>query len=141
MVNWPASPETLDVSIHGSITLCGVEHGCRGNVPQGRCRNDLLHPRHHRPCRNKFHEVSPLSRTDINSSTVMFVSSSAFYTQIADPVIGGTYLTLLNTVSNLGGTWPRYFVLRGVDFFTQATCILPANSELESTPPLIARLM
>jgi PAT family acetyl-CoA transporter-like MFS transporter 1 len=65
----------------------------------------------------------------------MFVSSSAFYTQIADPVIGGTYLTLLNTVSNLGGTWPRYFVLRGVDFFTQATCILPEKSELESTPP------
>lgn len=66
----------------------------------------------------------------------MFVSSSAFYTQIADPVIGGTYLTLLNTVSNLGGTWPRYFVLRGVDFFTQATCSLPETSELESTRPI-----
>jgi MFS transporter, PAT family, solute carrier family 33 (acetyl-CoA transportor), member 1 len=62
----------------------------------------------------------------------MFVSSSAFYTQIADPVIGGTYLTLLNTVSNLGGTWPRFFVLAGVDFFTKATCILP-ESELERT--------
>lgn len=62
----------------------------------------------------------------------MFVSSSAFYTQIADPVIGGTYLTLLNTVSNLGGTWPRYFVLEGVDFFTRATCILPGNSDLDS---------
>jgi MFS transporter, PAT family, solute carrier family 33 (acetyl-CoA transportor), member 1 len=54
----------------------------------------------------------------------MFVSSSAFHTQIADPVIGGTYLTLLNTVSNLGGTWPRYFILAGVDYFTKATCIL-----------------
>ena len=63
-------------------------------------------------------------------STVMFVSSSAFYTQIADPVIGGTYLTLLNTVSNLGGTWPRFFVLRGVDYFTRATCILPEPSDL-----------
>lgn len=29
---------------------------------------------------------------------------------------------LLNTVSNLGGTWPRYFVLRGIDAFTIATC-------------------
>lgn len=29
---------------------------------------------------------------------------------------------LLNTVSNLGGTWPRYFVLRGVDYYTIATC-------------------
>ena len=67
-------------------------------------------------------------------STVMFVSSSAFYTQIADPVIGGTYLTLLNTVTNLGGTWPRYFVLSGVDYFTKATCTLPAASELDRTP-------
>ena len=69
-------------------------------------------------------------------STVMFVSSSAFYTQIADPVIGGTYLTLLNTVSNLGGTWPRFFVLAGVDFFTKATCILPETSDLECTLPI-----
>jgi MFS transporter, PAT family, solute carrier family 33 (acetyl-CoA transportor), member 1 len=61
----------------------------------------------------------------------MFVSSSAFYTQIADPIIGGTYLTLLNTVSNLGGTWPRFFVLAGVDFFTKATCIFPETSDLE----------
>ena len=29
---------------------------------------------------------------------------------------------LLNTFTNLGGTWPRYFVLKGVDYFTQATC-------------------
>ena len=28
----------------------------------------------------------------------------------------------MNTLTNLGGTWPRYFVLKGVDFFTMATC-------------------
>ena len=66
----------------------------------------------------------------------MFVSSSAFYTQIADPIIGGTYLTLLNTVANLGGTWPRYFVLVGVDFFTKATCIYPEKLDLEGTLPV-----
>jgi Acetyl-coenzyme A transporter 1 len=74
----------------------------------------------------------------VSHSTVQFVGISAFHTQIADPLIGGTYMTvialfsqeifvaktrvpdachasfqLLNTVSNLGGTWPRYFVLRG----------------------------
>lgn len=69
------------------------------------------------------------------ASTVMFVSSSAFYTQIADPIIGGTYLTLLNTISNLGGTWPRYFVLEGVDFFTQAECILSEPSDLRENAP------
>ncbi|KAG0144252.1 hypothetical protein CROQUDRAFT_47545 [Cronartium quercuum f. sp. fusiforme G11] len=56
------------------------------------------------------------------ASTVQFVGISAFHTQIADPLIGGTYMTLLNTVSNLGGTWPKYFVLKGIDFFTDATC-------------------
>ncbi|ETW87634.1 mfs acetyl-CoA transporter [Heterobasidion irregulare TC 32-1] len=56
------------------------------------------------------------------SSTIQFVGISAFHTQISDPVIGGTYMTLLNTFTNLGGTWPKYFVLKGVDFFTIATC-------------------
>ncbi len=30
-------------------------------------------------------------------NTVMFVSSAAFHAKIADPVIGGTYMTLLAT--------------------------------------------
>ncbi|BGP58315.1 hypothetical protein JCM8202v2_005976 [Rhodotorula sphaerocarpa] len=56
------------------------------------------------------------------SSTVQFVGISAFHTQIADPLIGGTYMTLLNTVSNLGGTWPKFFVLKGIDAFSVAVC-------------------
>lgn len=73
-------------------------------------------------------------------STVQFVGISAFHTQIADPLIGGTYMTvrlklpsaerhkltvipqLLNTVSNLGGTWPKFFVLKGIDAFSVAVC-------------------
>ncbi|KAK4330633.1 putative membrane protein [Rhodotorula toruloides] len=54
--------------------------------------------------------------------TVQFVGISAFHTQIADPLIGGTYMTLLNTVSNLGGTWPKFFVLKGIDAFSVAVC-------------------
>lgn len=59
------------------------------------------------------------------ASTVQFVGISAFHTQIADPLIGGTYMTLLNTVSNLGGTWPSYFVLKAVDAFTLSECRIP----------------
>jgi acetyl-CoA transporter-like protein len=88
-------------------------------------------------------------------STTQFVCIGAFHAKISDPVIGGTYITvrvlcvhwtrslvefwqLLNTVSNLGSTWPRFFVLRGttacndhhnyltprtaIDFFTIASC-------------------
>lgn len=65
------------------------------------------------------------------TQTVMFVAVSAFHARVADPVIGGTYMTLLATVSNLGGTFPRYFVLRLVDSFTQATCHPPSASKLE----------
>ncbi|OAQ99408.1 hypothetical protein LLEC1_07934 [Akanthomyces lecanii] len=56
------------------------------------------------------------------TNTIMFVAVSAFHAKVSDPVIGGTYMTLLATVSNLGGTFPRYFVLRLVDYFTVATC-------------------
>jgi PAT family acetyl-CoA transporter-like MFS transporter 1 len=63
------------------------------------------------------------------ASTVQFVGISAFHTQIADPLIGGTYMTLLNTVSNLGGTWPRPLVLKSVDYFTVSRCALPLAKE------------
>ncbi|CAG8510489.1 16414_t:CDS:10 [Acaulospora morrowiae] len=56
------------------------------------------------------------------TSTVQFVSLSAFMSLIADPIIGGTYMTLLATFSNFGGTWPRFFVLEAVDYFTEAVC-------------------
>lgn len=56
------------------------------------------------------------------AGTVQFGGISAFHTRIADPVVGGTYMTLLATFTNLGGTWPRFFVLKGVDLFTVATC-------------------
>ncbi|KAI0149605.1 MFS general substrate transporter [Xylariaceae sp. FL1272] len=70
------------------------------------------------------------------TNTVMFVAVSAFHAKVADPVIGGTYMTLLATVSNLGGTFPRYFVLRLVDAFTSATCHPPSQNALEKLDSL-----
>ncbi|KAI0761684.1 MFS general substrate transporter [Trametes elegans] len=61
------------------------------------------------------------------AATIQFGGISAFHTRISDPVVGGTYMTLLNTFTNLGGTWPRYFVLKGVDLFSVATCQLKDN--------------
>lgn len=74
-----------------------------------------------------------IASTVLNSfaSTVQFVGISAFHTQIADPLIGGTYMTLLNTVSNLGGTWPRFFVLKMVDFLSVSECLPPADIDLK----------
>jgi MFS transporter, PAT family, solute carrier family 33 (acetyl-CoA transportor), member 1 len=67
------------------------------------------------------------------TSTVMFVAISAFHAKIADPVVGGTYMTLLATVSNLGGTFPRFFILKLVDVFTRATCVPPGSLPDEKT--------
>ncbi|KAF7437200.1 hypothetical protein PC9H_004036 [Pleurotus ostreatus] len=67
------------------------------------------------------------------ASTVQFVGISAFHTRVSDPLIGGTYMTLLNTFTNMGGTWPKWFVLKGIDTFTIAECKLPgSNLELKS---------
>lgn len=55
-------------------------------------------------------------------STIQFVSICAFHTQISDPLIGGTYMTLLNTISNLGGQWPKFLILNMIDFFTIKEC-------------------
>ncbi|KAK6966236.1 acetyl-coenzyme A transporter 1 [Biomphalaria glabrata] len=61
----------------------------------------------------------------------MFVAQMAFHAKISDPVIGGTYMTLLNTVANLGGNWPSTLTLWVVDHVTWKTCSsgLSCNSE------------
>lgn len=53
----------------------------------------------------------------------MFVSFMAFHAQISDPRVGGTYLTLLNTVTNLGGNWCQTLALWLVDGLTWTNCI------------------
>jgi hypothetical protein len=67
------------------------------------------------------------------TNTIMFVAVAAFHARIADPVIGGTYMTLLATVCNLGGTFPRFFVLRMVDAFTSATCFPDSSKSTTSS--------
>ncbi|KAJ7324655.1 hypothetical protein JRQ81_017675 [Phrynocephalus forsythii] len=50
----------------------------------------------------------------------MYVAVMAFNAKVSDPLIGGTYMTLLNTVSNLGGNWPATVALWLVDPLTPA---------------------
>lgn len=53
----------------------------------------------------------------------MFVAVMAFNAKVSDPLIGGTYMTLLNTVSNLGGNWPATMALWFVDHLTSKECV------------------
>ncbi|CAR25834.1 hypothetical protein ZYGR_0A04060 [Zygosaccharomyces rouxii] len=61
-------------------------------------------------------------------NTVQFVGISAFHTRVADPVVGGTYMTLLNTLSNFGGTWPRLIIMSMINYFTVYECYVPATN-------------
>ncbi|KAJ2552188.1 hypothetical protein EV175_003411 [Coemansia sp. RSA 1933] len=79
-----------------------------------------------------FYVVLATNVTSSMAKTVQFVGMSAFITQIADPVIGGTYMTLLNTLSNFGGTWPVFFIMRSIDYFSSATCSFPSAEDRQS---------
>ncbi|XP_013868262.1 acetyl-coenzyme A transporter 1 [Austrofundulus limnaeus] len=52
----------------------------------------------------------------------MYVACMAFHAKVSDPLIGGTYMTLLNTVTNLGGNWPATLALWMVDTLTSKEC-------------------
>ena len=62
--------------------------------------------------------------------TVQFVCISSFHTRIADPILGGTYMTLLNTLSNFGGTWPRFLIMWMINHFTVYRCINPVDNSV-----------
>eukprot|EP00897_Mesotaenium_endlicherianum_P005807 jgi/Mesen1/5254/ME000263S04355 len=56
------------------------------------------------------------------ASTLMFVSQGTFFARVSDSSMGGTYLTLLNTIANLGSAWPKFFVFLLVDMLTVQAC-------------------
>lgn len=59
----------------------------------------------------------------------MFVAVMAFFAKISDPAVGGTYMTLLNTICNLGGNWPTSIVLWLVDVLTWKQCVVTAQND------------
>ncbi|XP_050522836.1 acetyl-coenzyme A transporter 1-like isoform X2 [Daktulosphaira vitifoliae] len=52
----------------------------------------------------------------------IFVAFMAFFSKISDPRFGGTYMTLLNTVTNLGSSWTTTASLSMVDWLTFKNC-------------------
>lgn len=52
----------------------------------------------------------------------MFVAVMAFFARISDPMFGGTNMTLLNTLQNLGGAWTNTAALWLTDFLTYKQC-------------------
>ncbi|XP_046678576.1 acetyl-coenzyme A transporter 1-like [Homalodisca vitripennis] len=58
----------------------------------------------------------------------MAATRLAFYARTSDPALGGTYMTLMNTLSNLGMAWPNSLVLLLVDPLTFSQCSTDAEN-------------
>ena len=61
----------------------------------------------------------------------MFVSAMAFHAKISDPSMGGTYMTLLNTLTNLAGTWSGTLALWMVDNVSFKDCEVVTDVSLD----------
>lgn len=48
-------------------------------------------------------------------SNSMFVAHMGFFAKVSDPAIGGTYMTLLNTIHNLGNMWAATVCMKVAD--------------------------
>jgi len=58
---------------------------------------------------------------------LMFVAQMSFFAKVSDPSIGGSYMTLLNTIANLGSKWPISVSLSLLDEFTATECRLQTD--------------
>lgn len=52
----------------------------------------------------------------------MLVAALSFFSRISDSRFGGTYMTLLNTLNNLGGAWTHSVSIGLVDLLTFKEC-------------------
>mmetsp|Transcript_4986 Transcript_4986/g.11084 ORF Transcript_4986/g.11084 Transcript_4986/m.11084 type:complete len:681 (-) Transcript_4986:225-2267(-) len=54
-------------------------------------------------------------------NSLQFNAQMTFFASRVDPAIGGSYMTLLNTMANLGGTWPASFVMKLLGWLTPSS--------------------
>ncbi len=66
------------------------------------------------------------------TSSLQFNAQMTFFASRVDPAIGGSYMTLLNTMANLGGTWPASFVMKLLGWMTPDGSSSSASSETKS---------
>mmetsp|Transcript_13937 Transcript_13937/g.35909 ORF Transcript_13937/g.35909 Transcript_13937/m.35909 type:complete len:410 (-) Transcript_13937:525-1754(-) len=65
-----------------------------------------------------FGTVVAISLFNSFASCIVFTAGCSFYSRIADPAVGGTYLTLVTTLDNLGGMATATAVLYLIDLLT-----------------------
>lgn len=60
------------------------------------------------------------------AGNLVFISMMAFFSRVSDPSIGGSYMTLLNTIANLGSKWTTSMCLFLLPRVTFHACTLEA---------------
>jgi MFS transporter, PAT family, solute carrier family 33 (acetyl-CoA transportor), member 1 len=63
-------------------------------------------------------------------SNAHFISFMAFYNRVSDADMGGTYMTILNTVSNLGAKWMESVTLFTIDRVNTNVCVAKGTREI-----------
>ncbi|CRL03822.1 CLUMA_CG016290, isoform A [Clunio marinus] len=56
----------------------------------------------------------------------MYTADMSFFAKVADPMVGGTYMTLMN-ISYIGGKFVKTFSIWFVDVITWRSCYFPEN--------------
>lgn len=79
--------------------------------------------------------ITTLGVFDSIAGTVRFVSSMAFHATVSDPLLGGVYMTLLNSACNFGGGWPETLALWAVDRIGPTHVNGTMNSSLIASHP------
>lgn len=61
---------------------------------------------------------------------LMRITLNATFIKISDPVVGGTYMTILNTIDNIGAMWPVTLSLWAVEYLTWRDCAIFNSSQV-----------
>ena len=61
--------------------------------------------------------------------SLQFNAQMIFFAHRVDPAIGGSYMTLLNTAANLGGTWPASTIMYLLGIFSKPKTCTPDGME------------
>jgi len=71
----------------------------------------------------EFAALAALGLASSFTSTLMFTAMGSFYNRVSDPNMGGAYLTLLNTIANMGVTVPKFAIFATMDLLSVRACI------------------
>jgi PAT family acetyl-CoA transporter-like MFS transporter 1 len=70
-----------------------------------------------------FFALSAIGLVTSFTSTLMFTAIGSFFNRVSDPDMGGAYLTLLNTIANMGIILPKTPLFYLMDVLTTTRCV------------------